>query len=76
MAPKYKYRISSNSFHGNYTFLNLEIQRSQYIKVWKLFKGGNYMRIYGNDYRKNLIFKNCPPCPYIKHLRVVDESDI
>ena len=55
------YRISSYSFHGNYPFLNLEIQRSQYImpKVTvhkcaetiqgrKLFKGGNYMRKYGN----------------------------
>ena len=32
-------------------FLNLEIQRSQYIKVQKLFKGGNYMRKYGKlDY--------------------------
>ena len=49
-----KYRISSYSFRGNYSFLNLEIQRSQYIqpKVTvhkcaetiqgrKLFKGGN-----------------------------------
>ena len=26
---------------------NLEIQRSQYISVWKLFKGKNYMRKYG-----------------------------
>ena len=80
------YCISSYSFHGNYSFLNLEIQRSQYIrpkvtvhkgaetiqgrklyeeirysdfivsasvskdqmsqyiKVGKLFKGGNYSR--------------------------------
>jgi hypothetical protein len=29
-------------------FLNLEIQRSQCINVRKLFKGGNYMRKYGN----------------------------
>jgi hypothetical protein len=55
-----KYRISSYSFHGNYSFLNLEIQRSQYIRPKvtvhkcaetiqrrKLFKGGNYMRKYG-----------------------------
>jgi hypothetical protein len=42
------YRISSYSFRGNYSFLNLEIQRSQYIKVRKLFKGGNYMRKYGS----------------------------
>ena len=54
------YRISSYSFRGNYSFLHLEIQRSQYIKPKvtvhkcaetiqgdKLFKGGNYMRIYG-----------------------------
>ena len=27
-----KYRISSYSFRGNYSFLNLEIQRSQYIR--------------------------------------------
>ena len=51
---------SSYSFRGNYSFLNLEIQRSQYIRLkvtvhkcvetiqgWKLFKGGNYMRKYG-----------------------------
>jgi hypothetical protein len=45
------YRISSYSFRGNYSFLNLEIQRSQYINVWKLFKGGNYSRaetVWGN----------------------------
>ena len=54
------YRISSYSFRGNYSFLNLEIQRSQYIRPnvtvhkgaetiqgRKLFKGGNYMRKYG-----------------------------
>ena len=27
-----KYRISSYNFRGNYSFLNLEIQRSQYIR--------------------------------------------
>ena len=32
MATKYHYRISSYSFRGNYSFLNLEIQRSQYIR--------------------------------------------
>ena len=41
------YCISSNSFFGNYSFLNLEIQRSQYINMGNLFKGGNYMRKYG-----------------------------
>ena len=41
------YRISSYSFRGNYSFLDLEIQRSQYINVRKLFKGGNNMRKYG-----------------------------
>ena len=41
------YRISSYSFRGNYSFLDLDIQRSQYINVRKLFKGGNYMRKYG-----------------------------
>ena len=38
------YRISSYSFRGNYSFFNLEIQKSKYIKVRKLFKGGNYSR--------------------------------
>ena len=55
-----RYRISSYSFRGNYSFLNLVIQRSQYIRPKvtvhkgaetiqgrKLFKGGNYMRKYG-----------------------------
>ena len=55
------YRISSYSFRGNYSFLKLEIQRSQYIRPKvtvhkgaetiqgrKLFKGGNYMRKYGS----------------------------
>ena len=42
------YRISSYSFRGNYSFLNLEIQRLQYVNVRKLFKGGNYMRKYDN----------------------------
>ena len=54
------YRISSYSFRWNYSFLNLEIQRSQYLRPKvtvhkcaktiqgrKLFKGGNYMRKYG-----------------------------
>ena len=36
------YRIFSYSFRGNYSFLDLEIQRSQYINVQKLFKGENY----------------------------------
>ena len=39
--------IYSYNFSRNYSFLNLEIQRSQYIKVRKLFKGGNYVRKYG-----------------------------
>ena len=55
------YCISSYGFHGNYSFLNLKIQRSQYkrpkitvykceetIQGRKLFKDGNYMRKYGN----------------------------
>ena len=42
----YAYRISSYSFRGNYSFLDLEIQRSQCINVRKLFKGRNYMRKY------------------------------
>ena len=60
VVSKFRYHISSYSFHGNYFFLHLEIQRSQYIspKVTvhkgaetiqgrKLFKGRNYMRKYG-----------------------------
>ena len=54
------YRISSYSFRGNYSFLNLEVPRSQYIRPKvtvhkgaetiqgrKVIKGGNYMRKYG-----------------------------
>ena len=54
------YRISLYSFRRNYSFSDLEIQRSQYIRPKvtvhkcaetiqgrKLFKGGNYMRKYG-----------------------------
>ena len=54
------YRISSYCFRRKYSFLNLETQRSQYIRPKvtvhkgaetvqgrKLFKGGNYMRKYG-----------------------------
>ena len=49
-----------SKYRGNYSFLNLEIQRSHYIRPKvtvhkgaetiqgrKLFKGGNYMRKYG-----------------------------
>ena len=53
---KSKYRISSYSFRGNYSFLNLDIQKSQYLKVRKLFKGGNYSRaetIWGNTEKEN-----------------------
>ena len=59
-CQKLTYRISSHSFCENYSFLNLDIQRSQYIRPKvtvhkgaetiqgrKLFKGGNYMRKYG-----------------------------
>ena len=31
--PDFSYRISSYTFRGNYSFLNLEIQRSQYIRA-------------------------------------------
>ena len=41
---KIRHRISSYSFRGKYSFSDLEIQRSQYINVRKLFKGGNYSR--------------------------------
>ena len=66
-----KYCISSYSFRGNYSFLNLEIQRSQYIRPKvtvhkgaetiqgrKLFKGGNYMRKYGISFLE-LSSKRC-----------------
>ena len=42
---KSTYRISSYSFRGNYSFLNLEIQRSQYIKVRKLYEEIRYKYI-------------------------------
>ena len=32
VKEKSRYRISSYSFRGNYSFLNLEIQRPQYIR--------------------------------------------
>ena len=63
----YAYRISSYSCRGSYSFLNLEIQRSQYIRPKvtvhrgaetnqerKLFKGGNYMRKYGRHNSKSI----------------------
>ena len=59
--------ISSYSFRGNYSFLNSEIQRSQYIRPKvtvhkcaktiqerKLFKGGNYLRKYGIRKERNM----------------------
>ena len=66
---KVDYHISSYSVRGNYSFLNLEIQRSQYIRPKvtvhkgaetiqgrKLFKGGNYMRKYGIRNSENWLF--------------------
>ena len=63
MFSQDNYHISSSSFHGNYSSLNLEIQRSHYIRPKvtvhkdaetiqgrKLFRGGNYMRKYGITY--------------------------
>jgi len=42
------YRISANSFRGNYSFLNLALCKSaEIIPGRKLFKGGNYLRKYG-----------------------------
>jgi hypothetical protein len=75
-----KYRISSYSFRGNYSFLNLEIQRSQYIRPKvtvnkcaetiqgrKLFKGGNYMRKYGMYFVGSNFFTNATltSCPFL-----------
>ena len=57
------YRISANSFRGNYSFLNSTLctvtfsnstyrcgnySREETIQGRKLFKGGNYSRKYGN----------------------------
>ena len=59
---KKKYRISANSFRGNYSFLNLTLctvtfdhstyrcgnySREETIQGRKLFKGGNYSWKYG-----------------------------
>ena len=47
------YHISANSFRGNYSFFNwalctvVTFGDSKYIKVGKLFKGGNYLQKYG-----------------------------
>ena len=57
----FTYRISANIFRGNYSFLSLALCTvtfdlwSQYIKVWKLFKGGNYSR--AETIRGNTVFK-------------------
>ena len=43
-------------------YLNLEIQKSQYINMRKLFKGGNYMRKYGKyciDQNVNVVIQGC-----------------
>ena len=37
---KLNYRISANSFHGKYSFLNLA-KKAETIQGRKLFKGGN-----------------------------------
>ena len=44
---KNEYRISANSFRGNYSFLKVEVR--------KLFKGGNYSRV--ETIRGNTVFK-------------------
>ena len=53
------YRISANSFRGNYSFLNLTLRTKvavhtggETIQGRKLFKGGNYTRKYGMSDRK------------------------
>jgi hypothetical protein len=65
LREKNIYRISSYSFRGNYSFLNLEIVANSNISIFylinwifaaetiqerKLFKDGNYMRKCGIDY--------------------------
>ena len=47
----FDYRISSYSIRGNYSFLNLETQRSQYIRLnsKKNTFRGNYMTKYGSQ---------------------------
>ena len=77
--PAHMYRISSYSFHGNFSFFNLEIVAYSnscrnisifylinWIFVWKLFKGGTYMRKYSNsdpieafEISHSLLFNGC-----------------
>ena len=69
LSAELAYHISSYSFRGNYSFLNLDIQRSQCIssKITvhtcaetiqgrKLFKGRNYMRKCGIQRQWTLFF--------------------
>ena len=48
------YRISSYSFHGNYSFLDFEIQRSQYINVWKLYEEIRYLNFCVKEVKRNV----------------------
>ena len=58
-----RYRISSYSFRGNYSFLNLEIQRSHYIRPKVTVNKGSetiqerklFEEIYGIRYRYKLL---------------------
>ena len=57
------YRISANSFRGNYSFLNLalftvtfDLVAAEPIQGRKLFKGGNYSRKYGTFIRNASLF--------------------
>ena len=52
ISNEIEYRISSYSFCGNYSFFNLEIQRSQYINMRRLFKRGNYSRAETTNYMR------------------------
>ena len=72
------YRISSYSFRGNYSFKNLEIQRSHYItpnvtvhkcaetiQGRKLFKGGNYEEIRYTDFSPYYLLDTQRGCMYL-----------
>ena len=64
------YRISANSFRGNYSFLKLALctvatvhKSAETIKGRKLFKGGNYLQKYG----MTTLFKCNDHCGQLVH---------
>ena len=74
-----EYHISSYSFYGNYSFLNLEIQRSQYIRPKvtvhicaetiqgrKLYEEVRYLEILQGS---PIPFSLCKSCPFLQSCR-------